>query len=216
VVALEPMPPAVTGFDKVREAIGSTRTHLVRGTVYDLNPARLGHFDLVLFCGVLYHLRYPLLAIDNIRRVCRGDVLVETLAADAQLLAPGPEGVRCLALETVAPLLMDVPLWQFYRRDEMNRDPSNWFGPTTAAVLEAFESAGFEMKLLQKSGRAHFHGRVRPGLPEFLTLPCIEADYYDCVMRPLFEEDKASWAAEQLAPPLQPAPPPAQSGGPAS
>ncbi len=202
VIALEPMDPAITGFHKLREAVGSTRTQLVRGSVYDLNPAKLGHFDVVLFCGVLYHLRHPLLAIDNIRRVCRGDLFVETMVSDAQILVPTAAGVKCLALETVAPPLLDVPLWQFYRKDELSKDDSNWFGPTAKAVLEAFESAGFEMTLLKNWGRGTFHGRVRPGLPEFLTLYCTEADHYDWVIRPLFGEDKAAWVAHQVAPPL--------------
>lgn len=180
------MDPALTGFHKVHQAIGSKRTHLVRGSLYDLNPAKLGHFDVVLFCGVLYHLRYPILAIDNIRRVCRGDVFVETLVSDAQVLVPDGKEFRCVALESIEPGLLDVPLWQFYRRDEMSKDASNWFGPTATAVLEGFESAGFEMTLLKNWGRGTFHGRVKPGLPEFLGMGCTEADHYDCVIRPLF------------------------------
>ncbi len=202
VVALEPMPAEITGFDRIRRAVGSTRTRLIRGGVYNLNPAELGTFDIVLFCGVLYHLRYPMLAIDNIRRVCRGDVFVETLVSDAQVMVKSAGGLSRVALESVAPLLLDVPLWQFYRRDEMDGDRSNWFGPTAKAVLEAFESAGFAMTLLKNWGRATFHGRVRAGLPEFLHLECTEADHYDSVLRPIFGQDKEAWSAEQLAPPL--------------
>src|SRR5580658_1664325 len=35
--------------------------------VYDLTPASVGRFDIVLFMGVLYHLKHPLLALE---RVC--------------------------------------------------------------------------------------------------------------------------------------------------
>ena len=34
--------------------------------IYDLSPERHGLFDLVLFLGVLYHLRNPILALDNV------------------------------------------------------------------------------------------------------------------------------------------------------
>jgi len=39
-----------------------------------LNPDVLGYFDTVLFGGVHYYLRYPMLGLDNIRRVATGDV----------------------------------------------------------------------------------------------------------------------------------------------
>ena len=43
-----------------------------------------------------------------------------------------------------------VSSWRFYPRDELNADPSNWFGPNVQAVLEAFDSAGFRTLLLEK------------------------------------------------------------------
>lgn len=78
VVALDPGYPALKGFNHLKRALGSKRTRHIRGTVYHLDPRELGFFDVVLFCGVLYHLRHPLLALDNIRRVARGEIYVET------------------------------------------------------------------------------------------------------------------------------------------
>jgi tRNA (mo5U34)-methyltransferase len=201
VVALEPQDPVLTGFYRIREAVGSTRTQLVRGTVYDLDPGRLGHFDVVLFCGVLYHLRYPLLAIDNVRRVCRGHVFVETLVSDAQVLVPKGDGYESVPMVEMAPELLSVPLWQFYRRDEMAKDPSNWFGPNATAVVQAFESAGFEMQLLKNWGRATLRGRVRPGIPEFLSICSLEGYIYDIVVHPLFGGDIHSWHIDQAPTP---------------
>ena len=42
-------------------------------------------FDVVLFWGVLYHLRHPLLALDNVRRLARGNVSIETAVSDHEL-----------------------------------------------------------------------------------------------------------------------------------
>jgi tRNA (mo5U34)-methyltransferase len=199
VIAVEPMDPVATGFYRLREALGSTRTHFVRGSAYDLNPDKLGHFDVVLFCGVLYHLRYPLLAIDNIRRVCRGDVFVETLVSDAQLMVPHNGGIRTVPMVHLSQTLLDIPLWQFYRHDELEKDASNWFGPNAVAVQQAFESAGFDMRLLKNWGRATFHGRVQNGMPEFLAMG---GDYYECVMRSIFGCDMTSWHVDAVSPPL--------------
>ena len=47
------------GFEMAREALGS-RVEDIDIDVMDLSPERIGTFDLVLFLGVLYHLRDPL------------------------------------------------------------------------------------------------------------------------------------------------------------
>ncbi|MDP9170353.1 MAG: methyltransferase domain-containing protein, partial [Acidobacteriota bacterium] len=40
--------------------------------IEDLTPERFGFFDYVLFFGVLYHLRHPLSALENVCSVTRG------------------------------------------------------------------------------------------------------------------------------------------------
>jgi tRNA (mo5U34)-methyltransferase len=183
VVALSPEDPQQTGFNKLRDILHSNKVHYVRGTVYDLNPRQLGYFDVVLFCGVLYHLRYPLLGIDNIRRVCKGDVYVETAVSEVQL-----------KLQETCPELLSAPLWLFYRFDELNADTSNWFAPNCTAVVQAFESAGFETQVLKRSNRATFHGKLKEGLPEFLTIGTTEGVYYDTVASHLLGKDKLGHA----------------------
>ena len=171
VIGLTPLDGLDWGHRQLRDAVGATRTHFRLGSVYDLNPDVLGYFDTVLFCGVLYHLRYPMLAIDNIRRVASNEVFIETHISDEALSRSDQE----------------IPLWRFYRHDELNRDPSNWFGPNIAAVQQAFESAGFSTKLLnQSNGRGRFRAVRREGEPEFLNIACHEADSYEVLMERLF------------------------------
>jgi SAM-dependent methyltransferase len=189
IVALSPEDPDQSGFNKLREVLGSTRVRYVRGTVYDLNPRQLEYFDTVLFCGVLYHLRYPLLGIDNIRRVCKGEVYIETVVSDAQLIVPEGKQYKIIPMEEVSGHLLTTPLWQFYRFDELNGDPSNWFGPNCAAVIQAFESAGFKTRALKNFGRATFYGKLKKGAPEFLTIGTTEGVYYDEVTSHLLGSD---------------------------
>jgi len=198
VVALGPESPIRTGFDKLKKALGSTRTHHVRGSVYDLSPKRLGTFDVVLFCGVLYHLRYPLLGIDNIRRVCRGEVFIESFITDSRFIVDDrkkPEGVP---LKRISPSLPALPLWQFFRKGELNGDHSNWFGPNENAVLEAFRSAGFDIEPRKhRNDRGAFHAKVRKGVPEFLSMRSCEGIHYDALVSHLFDEKMATGVKRQ-------------------
>jgi len=144
VVALDLQDPAALGFPVLREALGSTRVRFVQASVYNLDPETLGKFDVVLFFGVLYHLRYPLLAIDQLRRIARGRIYIESLVIDHRFI----EGGRDLQeLASYHPALPEIPLWQFYKTNELEGDYSNWFGPNIRAVLDAFESAGLPAQL---------------------------------------------------------------------
>lgn len=73
--------PEKVGFNKLKAILGS-KVQYQLGSVYDLNKNELGEFDVVLFLGVLYHLRYPLLAFDQIRNVCKGTCYVESHVCD--------------------------------------------------------------------------------------------------------------------------------------
>lgn len=46
--------------------------------VHDLHPDEVGTFDLVFCAGVLYHLRHPLLGLERIRSVTKGQLILET------------------------------------------------------------------------------------------------------------------------------------------
>ena len=55
ILAIGPEHPNGTGLDRLKDYLKSKVTYRF-GSVYDLNPAEYGHFDIVLFFGVLYHL----------------------------------------------------------------------------------------------------------------------------------------------------------------
>jgi tRNA (mo5U34)-methyltransferase len=113
---------AKTGFELAREALGS-HVEDVDVDVMDIAPGRLGTFDLVLFLGVLYHLRHPLLAIEKIAAVTRGTLILETVV---DLVGLGR------------------PAMAFYPDRELNADPTNWWGPNQEAVVGMLKSAGFD------------------------------------------------------------------------
>lgn len=150
-------------FALAREILAS-KVEYVRGTVYKLTPEELGAFDIVLFAGVLYHLRYPLLACDRLRWVTRKYCFIETHVMDNYVVTP--EGVSTLT--QIAPGFQSIPISQFYEHGELENDPSNWFGPNVASVLAWFRSAGFDIEHLTSwGGRAAFRAMVRPGKPPY-------------------------------------------------
>lgn len=144
VIAMDLWTPYDFGYSLLRDLTGSTRVHYQIGSVYDLDERVLGQFDVVLFLGVLYHLRYPLLALDQLREVTRGTLYVESLVIDNRFFDGTKDFQR---LGDYHPILPELALWQFYKSDEMSGDGSNWFGPNIRAVSDALESAGFAPKL---------------------------------------------------------------------
>jgi tRNA (mo5U34)-methyltransferase len=138
-----------------------------RLSVYDLGM--LGErFDIVLFMGVLYHLRHPLLALDLIREHVVDDLLV------FQSMQRGSGEVTALE-----------PDYHFWRKDLFDdptfpklhfieqryaNDPTNWWIPNRACVEAMLRSSGFEIEahpeaevyLCKPAGRPGGEGAVYP------------------------------------------------------
>jgi tRNA (mo5U34)-methyltransferase len=165
VVAYDLSPADFIGFSTAKELLESNVEYR-QGSVYDLRAEVVGTFDVVLFLGVFYHLRYPLLALDRIREVCTGYMLFETHFLDNNLLLS--DGTSVL-LERIDPRLAAVPLYRFYRSNELNRDFSNWFSPNRQAIEDGLWTAGFEPRRLAEWGdRIAYKGTRLDAVPEYL------------------------------------------------
>lgn len=66
---------AGAGFEIARRALGSAVQRLEL-SVYDLDPSVVGEFDFVYVGSLLMHLRDPVRALERVRSVCRGTLLV--------------------------------------------------------------------------------------------------------------------------------------------
>jgi len=109
------------GFNLARESLGS-RVEDVDIDVMDLSPERIGTFDLVLFLGVLYHVRHPFLALERVASVTGGQLILETVIDMVGFARPAAA---------------------FYPSRELNDDPTNWWGPNIPAVHGMLGSLGF-------------------------------------------------------------------------
>jgi tRNA (mo5U34)-methyltransferase len=90
--------------------------------VLELSPDAVGTFDMVLFLGVLYHMKHPMLALERVASVTR----------------------RLLVVETVIDLLyLPGKALRFYPGAELDGDATNWFGPTPAALEAMLRVVGF-------------------------------------------------------------------------
>jgi tRNA (mo5U34)-methyltransferase len=111
-------------------------------SVYDVGS--LGErFDVVLFMGVLYHLRHPLLALDLIH---------EHVASDLLILQSMQRGS-----DEVDPLQEDYTFWEVdifdrpgfpkmhFIEHKYSDDWTNWWIPNRACVEAMLRSAGFEV-----------------------------------------------------------------------
>jgi tRNA (mo5U34)-methyltransferase len=109
------------GFDLARRVLGS-RVEDREVDLPDLSPETVGTHDLVLFLGVLYHLRDPLLGLERVAAVTAGTVVLET---------------------AVDMLWTRRPAAAFYPGDELSGDETNWWGPNPAAVEGMLRAVGF-------------------------------------------------------------------------
>lgn len=147
VTAMDFVPEDYTGFAVARRILGS-RVEYRMENVYNLDPARHGTFDVVLFLGVLYHLRKPLAALDAIRSVTKegGRLFLATLLIDEYVLLP--DGATTTLAE-LNPRLAGIPLWQAYPRDTLNGDFTNCQAPNRRALEVALEEAQFRVEELR-------------------------------------------------------------------
>jgi tRNA (mo5U34)-methyltransferase len=152
VVALDRHPARQKGFALAHELL-SSKAEYIEGSVYDISPERHGAFDVILFLGVLYHLRHPLLALEKIHRICREYVLVESHVLDGDFI----HGLQHIPVETLHPLLKGSLLMQFYPNDELHNDWSNWWAPTSECLRFMIESCGYDVQLTGRwANRAAF------------------------------------------------------------
>lgn len=114
-------------FHEIHELLGS-RVDYRQLSVYDLDPKKIGYFDIILFMGVLYHLKHPLLALERVCSVAKDFVAVESFVLK-DLHRPG------LGVET-------QPLMEFYEH-ELGGQFDNWVAPTIPCLLSLCRTAGF-------------------------------------------------------------------------
>lgn len=100
-------------------------------------------FDLVIFMGVLYHLRHPLLALDLIHEhVAQNLLLFQSLQRGSDEVAPVAEDY-----DFYEPAPFDEPGYPklHFVEHRYAHDETNWWAPNRACVEAMLRSAGFSV-----------------------------------------------------------------------
>ena len=117
------------GFKLAREELGSS-AELTETSVYDL-PGVLGgeQFDLVLFLGVLYHLRHPWLGLEKVAACTK------------------PGGIAVIDTIVDRDTLFGRPLMAFCPDNQVKEDSNTWWVPNLSAVSAMLATSGFASSL---------------------------------------------------------------------
>ena len=111
--------------------------------MYDVE--QLGRrFDVVLFLGVLYHLRHPLLALDLLREHAVGELLyVQCMQRGPASVAEVPKDLPFSEQSLLS--APDYPHLAFVEHRYAG-DPTNWWIPNRAGMEAMLRSAGFQLQ----------------------------------------------------------------------
>lgn len=116
---------------EIAKEILESKVEFIDMNVYDIDANKIGKFDIVLFLGILYHLKYPPLALEKVSEVTKELLVVET----AYLIS-----------------LNRIPLLRYCEEDSFNEDPTNWFIPNIAAIKGMLRNSGFrQVKVIWRS-----------------------------------------------------------------
>jgi len=122
------------------------RVEFRQGSVYDLVDVE-GDFEVVLFMGVLYHLRYPLLALDLVAGKVAGRLVLQTLTMPGDDPIETPEDLEIDERGRLA-----EPGWPraAFVEHRLAGDPTNWWAADVACVEAMARSAG--LRVVERPG----------------------------------------------------------------
>jgi tRNA (mo5U34)-methyltransferase len=151
--------------------------------MYQLSPATLGGtFDIVLFLGVLYHLKHPLLALEKICALTRDLTVIQTFVSQE----PGS------------------PVMEFFEIDELGGQLDNWCAPNIACVTAMARTAGFaRAEVIDTNVRKfkgatfacyrHFPGVAQPTQSAPVLAGCKHAVHFGINFRSDLDEYASAW-----------------------
>ena len=138
-----------------------------RLSVYEVGKLR-EKFDIVLFMGVLYHLRHPLLALDLIHEHVAKDLLVfQSMLRGSKEVTPIKDDYHFWETE-----IFDDPSFPrlYFIEKRYSDDPTNWWIPNRAGAEAMLRSAGFEIVEHPEAEVYVCHWMDLSGEPEWLTI----------------------------------------------
>jgi tRNA (mo5U34)-methyltransferase len=134
-----------------------------RMQVYDL-ARRREKYDLVLFMGVFYHLRYPLLGLDIVAQKVRRLMVFQTLMMPGEEVREDTSGLGFDDKEALAEA--GWPKMAFLEHP-FEGDPTNWWAPNGAAIEALLRSTG--LRIVARPGQELYLCEPDPENPSCVT-----------------------------------------------
>jgi len=112
-------------------------------SVYDLGTVNR-RFDIILFMGVFYHLRHPLLALETVRALCAETMILQTITSKHEKQFVELDRAIISDVDLRSPIMTDhrFPAIRFVE-GTLNGDATCWFVPNLQAVTAMLRSAHF-------------------------------------------------------------------------
>jgi tRNA (mo5U34)-methyltransferase len=124
VLGVDYVAKSASGFAVASEILRSRVVYL-QENIYNLDPKKIGAFDIVLFLGLLYHLPEPLSAIHLVRSLSRNLMYLESHVTRAY---------------------GDEPVMRYLQRDLLNNDPTNFWAPNVACLKDMLLTSEFKVE----------------------------------------------------------------------
>ena len=140
----------------------SDRISFRRMQIYDL-AGESGRYDLVLFLGVFYHLRYPLLGLDIVSEKVGKMLIFQTLMLPGETRAVSDPDVSIHAREV---MLQDGWPKMAFIEHRLANDPTNWWAINLPGAEALLRSSGLRVT-------------ARPGREVFICEP--DSEHPSCV-----------------------------------
>jgi tRNA (mo5U34)-methyltransferase len=122
-------------FELAHTALNSQVKYYPHISVYDVGELGIKDFDIVIYCGVYYHIKDPLRSFTALRKVMAdgGQIVVEGAVIKTPPRTTGsPAAEDCYA--------------RYYYREQFCGDDSNWWVPTIPCLHQWVESSYFRVE----------------------------------------------------------------------
>ncbi|MGA3189584.1 MAG: methyltransferase domain-containing protein, partial [Bryobacteraceae bacterium] len=126
-----------TRFLEAKRMLHSKVEHVVADICY-LTPRDIGYFDIVLFFGVLYHVKHPILALERVCELTTDLACIESFVTDDQ-----PTGT--------------TPTMEFYEGAQLADQFDNWMGPNISCLMAMCRTAGFARVDFKSAANSRAH-----------------------------------------------------------
>lgn len=173
----------------VQQALGYDRMAFRRRSVYELDPLVDGQWDVVLALGLVYHLKHLILGLENLYKVTRETLILESAIALPDMGIKSRLGLRAKIMQYGLSRKQFMPLF-YVKNDEFATEAAeNWFLPTPETLVGMLQDVGFSNVECVETfrGRALIRATKTNHIPDSTRPLWLKADYEVDNLKPAYQ-----------------------------